>query len=255
MDERLVGRKPSTLSFAEAAALPLTALTAWELLFDRLRLTQNDAAERRTLLVINGAAGVGSILLQLARQLTSLQLIATASRPESSEWAKRMGAHHIVSHHGSMDESIRSLGIDHVELVAGLTGTSSQMASIASIIAPQGHLAVLDDGELDIAPLKLKSVTVSWEMVFRAATEALQYTPQAVGKHLRELEAHPGACLLGSTARRQCLTCVGADFSLDQSILEHFKQVEALAGTIASPNLIFKYIRRSKILLLPSICR
>jgi zinc-binding alcohol dehydrogenase family protein len=166
VDERIVGRKPSTLSFGDAAALPLTALTAWELLFERLAVPSGGQHTGDALLVINGAGGVGSILVQLARRLTSLNVIATASRPETRAWVKKMGAHHVINHHEPLDTALRDIGITNVKYVAGLTATSKQMPAIASLIAPQGHLAVIDDGPLDIEPLKPKSVSVSWEMVF-----------------------------------------------------------------------------------------
>jgi len=180
VDERIVGRKPASLSFAEAAALPLTTLTAWELLFERLPVPYGVKRTGGTLLVINGAGGVGSILVQLARRLTGLTVIATASRPETTAWAKKMGAHHVIDHHQPLDEAIKALGIVAVEYVAGLTETMHQMPAIARLIAPQGHLAVIDDGALDIAPLKSKSVTVSWEMVF---TRPLFQTPDMSEQH------------------------------------------------------------------------
>ncbi|MDI5929777.1 zinc-binding alcohol dehydrogenase family protein [Rhizobium leguminosarum] len=166
VDERLVGRKPATLTFPEAAALPLTGLTAWELLFDRLAVPYGSKTAAGTLLVINGAGGVGSILIQLARKLTGLTVVATASRSESIEWAKKMGAHHVVSHHEPLVKGVRSLGFHHVDYVAGLTDTARHMEAIAEIIRPQGSLSIIDDGALDIGPLKPKSVRATWEMIF-----------------------------------------------------------------------------------------
>ncbi|MFN3434024.1 MAG: zinc-binding alcohol dehydrogenase family protein [Sphingomonas sp.] len=179
VDERIVGRKPASLGFAEAAALPLTALTAWELLFDRLRVDRGDA-ERGVLLVVNGAGGVGSILIQLARRLTGLTVIATASRPDTASWVLKMGAHHVIDHHQPLARQVRELGVEAVEYVAGLTGTDRQLPEIAEIIAPQGHLALIDDVDLAIGALKPKSVTVSWEMVF---TRPLFKTHDLIRQH------------------------------------------------------------------------
>ena len=166
VDERLVGRMPSSLSFEEAAALPLTALTAWELLFDRLGVARGTDT-KATLLVINGAGGVGSILTQIARQLTGLTVVATASRPESIAWCLRMGAHHVIDHREPLDQGLRALGIEAVEYVAALTATDRHLPAIVEAIAPQGRLAVIDDPRvLDIVPFKRKSVSVHWELMF-----------------------------------------------------------------------------------------
>jgi threonine dehydrogenase-like Zn-dependent dehydrogenase len=121
VDERIAGRKPASLPFDEAAALPLTAITAWELLFDRLGVTHGAAGG--TLLIVNGAGGVGSILTQLARQLTGLTVVATASRPETADWCLTMGAHHVIDHTKPLDEGLRAIGIRQVEYVAGLTAS------------------------------------------------------------------------------------------------------------------------------------
>lgn len=180
VDERLVGGKPQTLSFADAAALPLTALTAWELLFERLAVPKGNKGTGQALLIINGAGGVGSILIQLAR-LTSLTVIATASRPETQAWAKNMGAHFVIDHHKPFDAQLHQIGFENVKYVAGLTATAKQIPAIASVIAPQGYLSVIDDGALDIEPLKAKSVTVSWEMVF---TRSLFKTSDMQEQHL-----------------------------------------------------------------------
>jgi zinc-binding alcohol dehydrogenase family protein len=201
VDERIVGRKPSTLSFEDAAALPLTALTAWELLFDRLGVARTAKQGGETLLIINGAGGVGSILVQLARRLTSLTVVATASRPETTAWVQKMGAHFVVSHRQPLDVALHSIGLEQVKYVAGLTGTAKQMPVIASLIAPQGRLAVIDDGALDIEPLKAKSVTVSWEMVF---TRSLFKTDDMQEQHrvLNEVSALVDAGLIVTTATK-----------------------------------------------------
>jgi zinc-binding alcohol dehydrogenase family protein len=154
VDERIVGAKPATLDFAAAAALPLTALTAWESLFERLRLT---ASSTGTLLVIGAAGGVGSILVQLARQLTSLEVIGTASRPESRAWVLERGAHRVVGHDELPD------GVDYV-----FTAHSAGMVeSFARVLKPYGEIVGIDDPTgLDVGPLKSKSLTWHWELMF-----------------------------------------------------------------------------------------
>lgn len=198
VDEHITGRMPVSLSWTEAAALPLTTLTAWELLFDRLRVPYGKKTRRGTLLIINGAGGVGSILTQLARRLTGLTVITTASRPETIEWSKKMGAHHVINHHKPLAEQVRALGISEVEYVAGLQGTQQQIDEIAEIIAPQGWLSLIDDGAFDIGPLKAKSITIAWEMVF---TRALFSTADKIVQHdiLNEVAALIDAGVLVTT--------------------------------------------------------
>lgn len=154
VDERIVGRKPATLDFAEAAALPLTSLTAWESLFERLRLT---ASSTGTLVVVGAAGGVGSILVPIARQLTSLEIVGTASRPESREWVLARGAHRVVGH-DEMPE-----GADYV-FTAHSTGMVDEFARI---LKPYGEIVAIDDPKnLDIKALKAKSITWHWELMF-----------------------------------------------------------------------------------------
>lgn len=181
VDERIVGRKPKSLSFAEAAALPLTSVTAWELLFDRLGVPYGTKAPGGRLLIINGAGGVGSILTQIARRLTGLKIVATASRPETIEWCRTMGAHHVIDHRRPLSQELKKIGIDQVEYVAGLTATAQHLPGITEVIAPQGRLALIDDPDvLDIVGLKRKSVSVHWELMF---TRSLYQTPDMISQH------------------------------------------------------------------------
>ena len=166
VDERIVGRKPASLDDASAAALPLTAITAWELLFDRLRIAEG-GGEGQTLLVIGAAGGVGSILVQLARQLTRLTVVGTASRPETQDWVYALGAHHVIDHSLPLTEGLSRLGIQQVEHVASLTHTDQHYAQIIEVLAPQGQLGLIDDpGPLDIMALKRKSASLHWEFMF-----------------------------------------------------------------------------------------
>ncbi|WP_421904715.1 zinc-binding alcohol dehydrogenase family protein [Mameliella sp.] len=165
VDERIVGRKPASLDFAEAAGMPLTAITAWEMLFDSFRLAEA-AGEGKSLLVIGGAGGVGSILIQLAKRLTGLTVIATASRPETQDWVRRMGADHVLDHRRDLAAQMRDLAMTP-DYVAALTATDQHWPAIVDLIAPRGHVALIDDPQgLDIAPAKPKALTLSWEFMF-----------------------------------------------------------------------------------------
>jgi len=165
VDERIVGRKPSSLGFAEAAGMPLTSITAWEILFDSFGLKEGEGAGE-ALLVVGGAGGVGSILTQLAKKLTGLTVIATASRDDTREWSEKMGADHIVNHHNPLDEEMKTLGISP-RYVASLTHTDKHYEAIQSLIKPRGHIALIDDPEsLDVIPLKNKAISLSWEFMF-----------------------------------------------------------------------------------------
>jgi zinc-binding alcohol dehydrogenase family protein len=181
VDERLVGHKPKTLSFTQAAALPLTSITAWELLFDRLAIPYGVKSAGGALLIINGAGGVGSTLTQIARRLTGLTIIATASRPETIAWCVEMGAHHVIDHHRPLAEGLIKAGITEVGYVAGLTATDKHLAGIEAVLAPHGKLALIDDPAVfDIVRLKRKSISVHWELMF---TRPLYQTADMVAQH------------------------------------------------------------------------
>ncbi|MDP2747021.1 zinc-binding alcohol dehydrogenase family protein [Pseudomonas sp.] len=182
VDERIVGRMPAKLPFAEAAALPLTAITAWELLFERLQITQGNADQGQSLLIVGAAGGVGSVLVQLARQLTGLTVIATASRPETQAWVRQLGAHHVIDHRQPLSEELKRIGIDQVTHVASLTQTDQHFAQLVEALAPQGRLALIDDPEqpLDIMQLKRKSLSLHWELMF---TRSLFETADMIEQH------------------------------------------------------------------------
>ncbi len=167
VDERIVGRKPKSLNFAEAAALPLTSITAWETLFDRLKVEDPTPSGNGTLLIVGGAGGVGSIAVQLARQLTGLTVIASASRPESQAWVRDLGAHHVVDHSMPLAPQIEALGVPTPDFVFSTTHTDQHFADLAALIAPQGRFLLIDDpASFSIMPFKLKSVSIHWEMMF-----------------------------------------------------------------------------------------
>jgi zinc-binding alcohol dehydrogenase family protein len=166
VDERIVGRKPANLGFAEAAALPLTSITAWELLFDRLRVPEG-GGEGKSLLIVGAGGGVGSILTQLARRLTRLTVIGSASRDATREWVTRLGAHHTVDHTRRMQPQLEELGFANVDIVISLTHTDRHYQDIIDALAPQGQLALIDDpATLDAVPLKRKSISLHWELMF-----------------------------------------------------------------------------------------
>jgi len=166
VDERIVGHKPKSIDTIEAAALPLTAITAWEMLFDRLKVPTSSPLNT-TILVIGGAGGVGSITIQLLKQLTNLTIISTASRPETAEWVKQLGADFVLDHRQPLAEQITKLGLNAPTYVFSTTQTDQHLPDIAQLIAPQGHFGLIDDPEqLDIKPFKSKSVSIHWEFMF-----------------------------------------------------------------------------------------
>jgi zinc-binding alcohol dehydrogenase family protein len=181
VDESIVGRKPKSLPFAQAAALPLTSITAWELLFDRLGATPGKSVDPRTLLIVGGAGGVGSILIQLARRLTGLRILATASRPESQKWCLDLGAHAVIDHAKPMKEQIDKLKFPPVALIASLTNTDQHYKMLAEIIAPQGKFGLIDDPtDFNVSVFKSKAVSVHWEAMF---TRSTFQTPDMIAQH------------------------------------------------------------------------
>jgi zinc-binding alcohol dehydrogenase family protein len=180
VDERIAGHKPASLGFGEAAALPLTSLTAWELLFDRLGIAEDGGAGAR-LLIVGAGGGVGSILTQIARQLTRLTVVGTASRPETRQWVTGLGAHHVVDHARPLAAELVRIGVGAVEYVASLTHTETHYAQLIEALAPQGSLGLIDDPkQLDAVALKLKALSLHWELMF---TRSLFQTPDMIRQH------------------------------------------------------------------------
>ncbi len=189
VDERIVGRKPKALTFAQAAAIPLTGITAWEMLVDRLGVVRGAASDGRALLVMGGAGGVGSILIQIARKLTGLTIIATASRPETRDWCLKRGAHHVIDHSKPMAEQIKALGTLNVALVASINGTAKHLPAIVDLIAPQGKVGLIEvPPTIDAAPVMRKAVSLHWESMF---TRSMFGTPDMIEQHklLNEISA------------------------------------------------------------------
>ena len=208
VDERIVGNLPKTLDFAQAAALPLTAITAWELLFDRLQVPREGSG--KTLLVIGAAGGVGSILVQLARQLTGLRVIGTASRAETRDWVLSLGAHDVIDHALPLRDELRRIGVAEVDYVASLTHTDQHYDAIVEALRPQGRLGLIDDPAtpLDVMKLKRKALSLHWEMMF---TRPVFETPDMIEQH-RLLNAVAGLIDAGT---------------LKTTLGEHFGRIDA----------------------------
>ena len=178
VDQRIVAKAPLSLTDVEAAALPLTSITAWELLFDRFNLNADSSG---TLLIIGAAGGVGSIMIQLAKKLTKLTVIATASRAQTREWVSDLGADLVIDHHKSLPEELAAVGVKSVDYVASLTNTADHLSDIVEAITPQGKMALIDDPDsMDIMPFKRKSVSVHWELMF---TRSLFQTEDMIAQH------------------------------------------------------------------------
>lgn len=181
VDERIVGHMPKSLSFAHAAALPLTTITAWELLFERLQIAEGSADKGQSLMIVGAAGGVGSILTQLARQLTGLKVIGTASRPETEAWVRELGAHQVLDHSKPLNEELARAGLPQVTHVASLTQTDQHLEQLVEALAPQGRLALIDDPKsLDVGKLKRKSISLHWEFMY---TRSLFETPDMIEQH------------------------------------------------------------------------
>ncbi len=186
VDERIVGRKPKSLGDAEAAALPLTSITAWEMLFDRLDVRKPVPGAANAILIVGGSGGVGSIAIQLARALTDLTVIATASRPETQTWVKELGAHHVIDHSKPLAAEVAALGIGAPAFVFSITETQQHLKEIVELIAPQGRFGLIDDpATLDVVSFKRKAVSTHWELMF---TRSIFETPD-MGEQGRLLSA------------------------------------------------------------------
>ncbi len=181
VDERIAGRKPDSLSFAQAAALPLTAITAWEALFDRFRLPVGKAPTDDALLIIGAAGGVGSIAVQLARRLTNLTVIGTASRPESQKWVTELGADAVIDHTRPLSAELARIGRPQVRYILSLTHTDRHWDEIAAALAPQGEICFIDDpAALDVMKIKGKAGAVHIEFMF---ARSMHRTPDMIQQH------------------------------------------------------------------------
>ena len=203
VDERIVGKKPAKLGWADAAALPLTTLTAWEAFFDRLDVKKTVPGAAPAILIIGGAGGVGSIAIQIARQFTDLTVIATASRPETQEFVESLGAHHVIDHSKPLAGEIAALGIGAPAFVFSTTQTAQHVDDIAELIAPQGRFCLIDDPSgFDIMKFKRKAVSIHHELMF---TRSIYGTPDMdeQGKILNEVSIAVDDGRIRSTATQR----------------------------------------------------
>jgi zinc-binding alcohol dehydrogenase family protein len=225
VDERIVGRKPKALSFAQAAALPLTSITAWEILFDRLGVAPGKSPDDRALLVIGGAGGVGSMLIQLARRLTGLTVIATASRPESRAWCEKLGAHYVIDHSKPFTDQLKAIRHANVALVASLTGTDQHYPAMPALIAPQGKFALIDDPKsLDAMPFKSKSISLHWELMF---TRPMFGTPDMIAQHrlLNDVSAMIDDGIIITTMAKELTPINAANLRQAHSLIESGRSI------------------------------
>lgn len=182
VDERIVGRKPESLSFEQAAALPLTAITAYEAMLHRMKVQEPVPGAANAILIIGGAGGVGSIAIQLARELTDLTVIATASRPETQAWIRELGAHHVIDHSQPLAPQVEALGLGSPAFVFSTTETEQHLDDILALIAPQGRFCLIDDPKnpMDLRPFKRKALSIHWELMF---TRSLYQTADMIEQH------------------------------------------------------------------------
>ncbi|WP_293299702.1 zinc-binding alcohol dehydrogenase family protein [Pedobacter sp. UBA4863] len=180
VDERIVGKKPKNLSNEAAAAMPLTSLTAWEILFDRIRISA-EKDKGKTVLIIAGAGGVGSVAIQLAKKIAGLNVVATASRPQSIAWCRQMGADVVVNHQNLIEE-VRSAGFEYVDFILDFVDTNGYWDAMAELIKPQGHIASITGSATPIAlnKLKTKSASFSWEFMY---TRSIFQTEDMIQQH------------------------------------------------------------------------
>lgn len=227
VDERLVGRKPSSLGFSEAAGMPLTSITAWEMLFDSFGIKEGDGVGEE-ILIIGAAGGVGSVLIQLAKKLTGLTVVASASRDDTVAWVEKMGADHVVNHRNPLNEEMKALGISP-KYVATLNQTDRHFEAIVDLIKPRGHIALIDDPQdINIGAIKLKALSYSWEFMFARSmfqTEDMDAQSQLLNRVSTMLD--DGS--LTSTVNRHCGTM--SETTLREA-LAHQEEGSAIGKTV-----------------------
>lgn len=220
VDARIVSRAPTSLAAADAAALPLTSITAWELLFERLGIRPGKAPRGEVLLVSGAAGGVGSILVQLASRLTGATVVATAGRPESRAWVESLGAHHVIDYREPLGPQLHERGIPAVTHVASLTHTDEYFAQFVELLAPFGHLALIDDPpSLDLSAMKPRSLSLHWEFMF---SRSMFETPDmnAQGRLLAEVAALVDAGVLRTTVTQQLCPISAENLRRGHALLE-----------------------------------
>lgn len=219
VDERVVGRMPTSLTCAEAAAMPLTTITAWEGLFDRLRIARDTAPLDEAVLIVGGAGGVGSIAIQLARKLTGMTVITTASRPETRDWCLDLGAHHVIDHKADMVAQVKALK-RRVSRIFSTTNTAANWPALCAMLAPQGMICAIDEGTaLDVSLLRAKSAGFHWEGMF---ARTLFQTPDVQAQHrlLTEAAALLDAGTLRTTMTRHLGAITAANLRAGHALVE-----------------------------------
>ncbi len=220
VDERLVSAKPNTLSFTEAAALPLTSLTTYEMLFEKMRLT---GADKRTILIIGGAGGVGSQAIQLLKLKTTMTVIATASRPESKQWVASLGADHVVSHQNFVSD-VRALGLRSVDFIFSTTHSGQHWTKMADLIAPFGEIGLIDDADgLNISIFKPKAVSIHWEFMF--AKSMFDYRAGSQGEILTEVKKLIESGKMRTTANRVLNGLTAENIQTGHTMLEQHTNI------------------------------
>ncbi|MDB5819574.1 MAG: NADPH:quinone reductase, partial [Rhizobacter sp.] len=224
VDERIASIAPKSLSDAQAAAMPLTTITAYELLFDRLGVAPG-GGEGQSLLIVGGAGGVGSILIQLARQMTRLEVIATASRPETRQWCLDHGAHVVIDHGKPLSGELQVARLDEVDMVASLTQTARHYEELIACLKPQGKLSLIDDmPSLDATRLKVKALSLHWELMFtRSRFQTADMHRQ--GELLAEVAALVDAGTVRSTLNAEYGTINAANLRRAHALIESGKSL------------------------------
>ncbi|MFT3792338.1 MAG: zinc-binding alcohol dehydrogenase family protein [Rudaea sp.] len=220
VDERIVGPMPASLDYAAAAALPLTSITAWELLFDRLKVQTADPTRDNTLLVIGAGGGVGSILVQLASKLTGWTIVGTASREATRDWVRGLGAHHVIDHAKPLAQGLQAVGIGQVSAAIGVTHTDDYLAQIPDLLEAEGQFALIDDPKaLDVLAFKRKSLSLHWESMFTRSTFR---TPQLArqGEILRRIAELVDRGVIRSTVAEHYGTINAANLKRAHALLE-----------------------------------
>lgn len=228
VDERIVGKKPSSLSMEESAVMPLTGLTAWEILFDRLRI-HPEKDKGKSILMVGGAGGVGSIAIQLAKKLTGLTVIATASRPETTAWCKQQGADYVVNHKDLMNE-VRKAGFQHVDFILDFVDVNFYWDAFVELIKPQGHIASITGSSEPIAlnKLKSKSASFSWELMY---TRSSFQTEDMIEQHhiLNKIAGLLDQKILKSTLNKTLLGLTVAHLKEAHELLESGRTIGKIA--------------------------
>lgn len=228
VDERIVGKKPKSLSNEEATVMPLTGLTAWEILFDRIRINP-EKDKGKTILIIGGAGGVGSIAIQLAKKVAGLTVIATASRPESIDWCKEQGADFVVNHKNLVDE-VRKIGFNQVDFIVDFVDINQYWSAFVELIKPQGHIGSISDPleNVNLRQLKGKSVSFHWELMF---TRSMFQTEDMIEQHniLNKIADLLDNGTIQSTLKTTLVGLTASNFKEAHQLLESGKTIGKIA--------------------------